>query len=674
MLSARARRGALSERHPDHRRDGRCRRYSRRGKGRHRGVRVHRRVLRVRDAAAARVNSPWGRLHADRERQPHHAQRAIKPGRRGERGAHGERQEPDHARIAEILRGEGYRVAIVRHPMPYGDLTDAGGAALRLARGPRRAAHCTIEEREEYEHHLAAGTSCSPASTTRAILKEAEKEADVILWDGGNNDTAVLPPDLVDRGRRSAPGGSRDSLLPGRDQSLSSADVVVINKVDTAPHGRNRHGARQRQRSQSRRRSFVRAHSPITFVGDAAQIRGQARAVRRRRSHAHPRRDEVTAPPWSPPEARRRRDHRPAAVRGGEPSPRPSEMYPDIGPLLPAMGYGERADRGPRARRSTRRTRDCRPGRHADRPRDASPVSTKPCIARALSRCEEQSASPLSTISCTGSAASDARPASRVEGSHEHPRIPGQGDVRALRHSRAAGHRGDDRGSARAAAAGIGEPVVVKAQVLVGGRGKAGGVKIAKTPAEARREGGARFSAWTSRARRCSGCSSPRRSTSRARSMSASCWTAARSSRSSWCPPKAASKSRSRRRRSREAIQRVLVDPLLRRARVRRRAICAVELAGNAELARPMADIIEKLYRVFDDMRREPGRDQPAGRDHRRARAGDRRQAQLRRQRALPPPGHRGDARPEAEDAGEAQGARGGAVVRAPRRATSAAS
>src|ERR1022692_621537 len=134
--------------------------------------------------------------------------------------------------VAEELRRQGRRPVVVRHPMPYGDL--AAQAVQRFATmEDLDLQQCTIEEREEYEPHIHQGTVVYAGVDYEKILRQAEKEADVILWDGGNNDTSFYASDLeivvVDPHR----AGHELSYFPG-EVNLRRADVVVINKVDTA--------------------------------------------------------------------------------------------------------------------------------------------------------------------------------------------------------------------------------------------------------------------------------------------------------------------------------------------------------------------------------------------------------------------------------------------------------
>ncbi len=134
--------------------------------------------------------------------------------------------------VSRFLRGKGLRVVVVRHPMPYGDL--AAQAVQRFAQlADLDTAKCTIEEREEYEPHLRDGVIVYAGVDYERILRAAEAEADVVLWDGGNNDLPFYVPDLhlvvVDPHR----AGHEVGYYPG-EANLRMADVAVVSKVDTA--------------------------------------------------------------------------------------------------------------------------------------------------------------------------------------------------------------------------------------------------------------------------------------------------------------------------------------------------------------------------------------------------------------------------------------------------------
>jgi predicted GTPase len=135
-------------------------------------------------------------------------------------------------RVAELLRGKGLKVAAVRHPMPYGDL--ASQKVQRFAAlSDLEANRCTIEEIEEYEPHITNGTIVYAGVDYGAIIAQAQREADVIIWDGGNNDTPFYVPDLLIVVADPLRVGNELTYYPG-ETNLRMAHVVVINKVDAA--------------------------------------------------------------------------------------------------------------------------------------------------------------------------------------------------------------------------------------------------------------------------------------------------------------------------------------------------------------------------------------------------------------------------------------------------------
>jgi len=134
--------------------------------------------------------------------------------------------------ITKLLQKAGKKVVAVRHPMPYGDL--AKQAVQRFANYDDLAkADCTIEEREEYEAHLKNGTIVYAGVDYEAILRQAEKEADVVLWDGGNNDVPFFVPDLWITVADPLRAGHEMTFHPG-EANFRAADVIVINKANTA--------------------------------------------------------------------------------------------------------------------------------------------------------------------------------------------------------------------------------------------------------------------------------------------------------------------------------------------------------------------------------------------------------------------------------------------------------
>jgi predicted GTPase len=173
--------------------------------------------------------------------------------------------------LSRRLRSRGLRVAVLRHPMPYGVL--ARQAVQRLAsRADLLAAACTIEEREEYEPHLEAGNVVFAGVDYEAIVDAAAREADVLLWDGGNNDLPFLAPDLhvvlVDPLRP----GHETSHHPG-EAVLRTADVVVVAKTDSADAAAVEQAERA-VRELLPEVPLVRGRSPIV-LDDADAVRGR---------------------------------------------------------------------------------------------------------------------------------------------------------------------------------------------------------------------------------------------------------------------------------------------------------------------------------------------------------------------------------------------------------------
>ncbi|MCX8063260.1 MAG: cyclic 2,3-diphosphoglycerate synthase [Anaerolineales bacterium] len=243
-------------------------------------------------------------------------------------------------RVSRILRQMGYRVAAVRHPMPYGDLVKQ--TVQRFADySDLDKQQCTIEEREEYEPHLDNGLIVYAGVDYEAILREAEKEADVIVWDGGNNDLPFYKPDLhivvADPHR---PGHER-SYHPG-EANARAADVFVINKVDTAnPQAVIQ--VRNSLRELNPNAIVIEAASPL-FVDDPAAIRGKrVLVVEDGPTLTHG--EMAYGAGWVAAQrfgAAEIVDPRPFAVGSIKAT---FEKYPTTGAVLPAMGYGEEQTR-----------------------------------------------------------------------------------------------------------------------------------------------------------------------------------------------------------------------------------------------------------------------------------------------------------------------------------------
>jgi predicted GTPase len=166
-------------------------------------------------------------------------------------------------RVSQILKDMGLKVAVVRHPMPYGDLTKQ--VCQRFAAVGDMDAHgCTIEEREEYEPHIARGSLVFAGVDYEQILRAAEAEADVILWDGGNNDLPFYRPDLNIVVADPHRPGHELRYYPG-ETNLRMADVVIINKVDTAEPS-NVELVERNVRAANPHATILRADSPTTVA------------------------------------------------------------------------------------------------------------------------------------------------------------------------------------------------------------------------------------------------------------------------------------------------------------------------------------------------------------------------------------------------------------------------
>jgi len=144
----------------------------------------------------------------------------------------GSGKSPTTRKVRDILKGMGLKVVVVRHPMPYGDLLKAAVQRFETYADLDKA-ECTIEEREEYEPHIENGTVVFAGVDYDRILREAEKEADIILWDGGNNDLPFFKPDLHIVIADPLRAGQELSYHPGEANAMM-ADVIIINKIDSA--------------------------------------------------------------------------------------------------------------------------------------------------------------------------------------------------------------------------------------------------------------------------------------------------------------------------------------------------------------------------------------------------------------------------------------------------------
>jgi predicted GTPase len=240
-------------------------------------------------------------------------------------------------RVSQILRQMGYKVAAIRHPMPYGDLVKQ--AVQRFETYQDLDKHeCTIEEREEYEPHLDNGVIVYAGVDYEAILRQAEKEVDIVLWDGGNNDLPFYVPDLQIVVADPHRPGHESSYHPG-EANVRAADVFVINKVDTAdPNAVIQ--VRDNLHSMNPNAIVIEGASPL-FVDDPEAIRGKrVLVVEDGPTLTHG--EMAYGAGWV---AARRFgaaeivDPRPYAVGSILET---YKKYPTTGNVLPAMGYGDK--------------------------------------------------------------------------------------------------------------------------------------------------------------------------------------------------------------------------------------------------------------------------------------------------------------------------------------------
>ncbi|HUS84988.1 MAG TPA: cyclic 2,3-diphosphoglycerate synthase [Anaerolineales bacterium] len=239
-------------------------------------------------------------------------------------------------RVTDILQAMGHRVVVVRHPMPYGDLRKQ--IWQRFADYEDLDKHeCTIEEREEYEPHIDRGVVVYAGVDYTEILKRAQEEADIVVWDGGNNDLPFYKPDLQIVVTDPHRAGHEIDYHPG-ETNLRMADVIVINKVDTADQA-DIATVQQNIRSLNPKATVVHAASPITVEDPAAITGASVLVVEDGPTLTHGEMTfgagTVAAERFGAAEII---DPRPYAVRSIKAT---FEKYPDIGILLPAMGYGE---------------------------------------------------------------------------------------------------------------------------------------------------------------------------------------------------------------------------------------------------------------------------------------------------------------------------------------------
>jgi len=243
-------------------------------------------------------------------------------------------KSPVSRRVAAELRRLGWKPVVIRHPMPYGDLAEQ--AVQRFARLEDLERHnCTIEEREEYEPHIVNGTVVYAGVDYEGILRQAEREGDLILWDGGNNDTPFYASDLEIVVADPHRPGHELGYFPG-EVNLRRAHVVIINKVDTAePH--NVDLVRQNVRQNNPQATIITAACKVS-VADPEQIKGRrVLVVEDGPTLTHGEMPYgagvVAARQWGAAELIDARPYAVGSIRGTY------QRFTHLTTLLPAMGY-----------------------------------------------------------------------------------------------------------------------------------------------------------------------------------------------------------------------------------------------------------------------------------------------------------------------------------------------
>jgi predicted GTPase len=239
-------------------------------------------------------------------------------------------------RVANVLRSLGKKVAIIRHPMPYGNLVEQKVQRFETLDDMIRH-KCTIEEMEEYEPHIVNGSVVYAGVDYAAILDQAEKEADVILWDGGNNDLSFYKPDLyitlVDPHRP----GHEMAYYPG-EANFRLADVLIINKIETAkPEGIAQ--VKENIKKINPEAILIEAESPIS-VSNPEMIKDKRVLVVEDGPTLTHGEMQYGAGVMAAKKFGAKVMVNPKAYAVGEMADT-FKKYPQIGNLLPAMGYSE---------------------------------------------------------------------------------------------------------------------------------------------------------------------------------------------------------------------------------------------------------------------------------------------------------------------------------------------
>jgi len=240
-------------------------------------------------------------------------------------------------KVTDILKKKGYKIAVIRHPMPYGDLREQIWQRYENYADLDRY-NCTIEEREEYEPHLDRGNVLYAGVDYQEILTRAEKDVDIIVWDGGNNDLPFYKPDLHIVVTDPHRAGHEMTYYPG-ETNLRMADVVVMNKIDTADLDKINQ-LRENIHKLAPEAILIEAASPLT-IDHPELIRGKRVLVVEdgpTLTHGEMKYGAgvVAAQKYG---AKEIIDPRPYAIGTIKDT---YTKYPGIGALLPAMGYGKK--------------------------------------------------------------------------------------------------------------------------------------------------------------------------------------------------------------------------------------------------------------------------------------------------------------------------------------------
>lgn len=239
-------------------------------------------------------------------------------------------------KITKILKERGKKVVVIRHPMPYGDLLKQRVQRFETLEDLDKH-ETTIEEREEYEPHIVEGFVVYAGVDYGAILEEAEKEADIILWDGGNNDLPFYYPDLLITLADPHRPGHETLFYPG-EANVRTADVVVLNKVDTAaPEDVDK--VEQSVKSINPKARIIRAASPLTLENPESVKGKRVLVVEDGPTLTHGGMTYgagvIAARQHGAAELVDPRPYAMGSIR------ETLEKYPGLEPLIPAMGYGK---------------------------------------------------------------------------------------------------------------------------------------------------------------------------------------------------------------------------------------------------------------------------------------------------------------------------------------------